>query len=188
MEKDVPALAAISVLSAQYPRFGYRRIHVFMDRQGLEMGHGRVWRLWRKGGFQVPKKRPRKRPAGSRPRPQIPKGRGQVWAYDFVHDVARPGAAGVCQPPRQAVEDVAQGWPPDHAGKGLPTDQYLHGQSIPLQLPPVRTASPNTRAPLSRLSASRQSGPAASESARRVSTSSMATWTLPMASSIASRG
>ena len=91
MEKDVPALAAMSVLSAQYPRFGYRRIHVFMDRQGLEMGHGRVWRLWRKGGFQVPKKRPRKRPAGSRPRPQIPKGPRQVWAYDFVHDACANG-------------------------------------------------------------------------------------------------
>ena len=91
LEKDVPALAAMSVLSAQYPRFGYRRIHVFLGRQGHEMGHGRVWRLWRKGGFQVPKKRPRKRPASSRPRPQVPEGPRQVWAYDFVHDACANG-------------------------------------------------------------------------------------------------
>jgi putative transposase len=91
MKKDVPALAAMSVLSAQYPRFGYRRIHVFLGRQGHEMGHGRVWRLWRKGGFQVPKKRPRKRPASSRPRPQVPQGPRQVWAYDFVHDACANG-------------------------------------------------------------------------------------------------
>jgi putative transposase len=91
MEKDVPALAAMSVLSSQYPRFGYRRIHVFLERQGFEMGHGRTWRLWQKGCFQVPKKRPRKRPASGRPRPQEPTGPRQVWAYDFVHDACANG-------------------------------------------------------------------------------------------------
>lgn len=91
VEKDVPVLAAMSILSAQYPRFGYRRIHVFLDRQGHEMGHGRAWRLWRQGGFQVPRKRPRKRPASSRPRPQLPTGPRQVWAYDFVHDSCANG-------------------------------------------------------------------------------------------------
>lgn len=84
--KDLPALAAMSLLSAQYPRFGYRRIHVFMERQGFLLGHGQVWRLWRKAKLQVPRKRPRKRVAGHRPRPQPPMGPGQVWAYDFVHD------------------------------------------------------------------------------------------------------
>ena len=34
IEKDASALAAMSILSAQYPRYGYRRIHVFLDRQG----------------------------------------------------------------------------------------------------------------------------------------------------------
>ena len=53
--KDVPVLAAMSVLSAQYPRFGYRRIHVFLGRQGFEMGHGRVWWLWRLAKLQVPR-------------------------------------------------------------------------------------------------------------------------------------
>jgi putative transposase len=91
LEKDVPALGAMSVLSAQYPRFGYRRVHVFMERQGFQMGHGRAWRLWSKGNLQVPRKRPRKRVAGSRPRPCIPRGPGQVWAYDFVHDACANG-------------------------------------------------------------------------------------------------
>ncbi|MBU2818318.1 MULTISPECIES: IS3 family transposase [Acidithiobacillus] len=91
LEKDVPALGAMNVLSAQYPRFGYRRVHVFMERQGFQMGHGRAWRLWSKGNLQVPRKRPRKRVVGSRPRPCIPRGPGQVWAYDFVHDACANG-------------------------------------------------------------------------------------------------
>lgn len=46
-QKDAPALAAMSILSAQYPRYGYRRIHVFLERQGYRMSTDRVWRLWR---------------------------------------------------------------------------------------------------------------------------------------------
>ncbi len=55
--KDVPALAAMRLLSAQYPRFGYRCIHVLLERQGFLMGHGQVWRLRRKAQLQVPRKR-----------------------------------------------------------------------------------------------------------------------------------
>lgn len=85
-KKDAPALAAMSILSAQYPRYGYRRIQVFLERQGQRMSTDRAWRLWRKAGLQVPRKRPRKRIALSRPRPQSPIAAGQVWAYDFVFD------------------------------------------------------------------------------------------------------
>ena len=35
--RDAPALAAMSSLSAQYPRYGYRRIQVFMARDGHVM-------------------------------------------------------------------------------------------------------------------------------------------------------
>lgn len=89
--KDAPALAAMSILSAQYPRYGYRRIQVFLERQGQRMSADRVWRLWRKAGLQVPRKRPRKRIALSRPRPQSPIAAGQVWAYDFVFDACANG-------------------------------------------------------------------------------------------------
>jgi putative transposase len=91
LEKNVPVLAAMASLSAMYPRFGYRRVHIFLGRQGFKMGHGRVWRLWSQGGMQVPRKRPRKRVASSRPRVYAPTGPGQVWAYDFVHDACANG-------------------------------------------------------------------------------------------------
>lgn len=90
-EKDAPALASMTILSAQYPRFGYRRIHVFMEGQGHRMSVGRAWRLWSQSGLQVPKKRPRRRIAGSRPRPQAPSMANQVWAYDFVFDTTATG-------------------------------------------------------------------------------------------------
>jgi putative transposase len=73
-------------LSAQYPRYGYRRIRIFLGRDGHRMSPGRAYRLWRMAGLQVPRKRPRKLVAAARPRPQAPCGPNQVWSYDFVFD------------------------------------------------------------------------------------------------------
>ena len=85
-ERDAPVLARMAALSAQYPRYGYRRIRIFLGRDGWSMSPGRAWRLWRRARLQVPRKRPRKRIATGRPRPQAPTGPNQVWAYDFVFD------------------------------------------------------------------------------------------------------
>jgi putative transposase len=85
--KDAPVITRMKELSAQYPRYGYRRIRIFLGRDGYRMGAGRAHRLWRMAGLQVPRKRPRKRvAAAARPRPQAPSGPNQVWSYDFVFD------------------------------------------------------------------------------------------------------
>ena len=84
--KDAPVVAAMRELSAQYPRFGYRRIHVFLGRRGHEMSTDRAHRLWRQEGLQVPRKRPRRRISTGRPRPLLPVRINHVWTYDFVFD------------------------------------------------------------------------------------------------------
>jgi putative transposase len=55
------------------------------------MSPGRAHRLWRAARLQVPRKRPRKRIASSRPRPLAPQGANQVWSYDFVFDTCADG-------------------------------------------------------------------------------------------------
>ena len=84
--KDAPVIEAMRRYSAQFPRFGYRRINIYLEREGLQMSFDRTHRIWRQNDLQVPRKRPRKRIAGSRPRPQPATGPNQVWAYDFVFD------------------------------------------------------------------------------------------------------
>lgn len=61
------------------------------DRLGHVMGVDKAFRLWSKAGLQVPRKRPRKRVAASRPRPQLPMGANELWAYDFVYDACANG-------------------------------------------------------------------------------------------------
>ena len=89
--KDAPVVARMAELSAQYPRYGYRRIRIFLGRDGHQMSFGRAHRLWRRAKLQVPRKRPRKRIATGRPRPNAPTGANQVWSYDFVFDWCSSG-------------------------------------------------------------------------------------------------
>ena len=89
--REVPIVAAMRELSAQYPRFGYRRILVYLERRGIVMSADRAHRIWRRAGLQVPLKRPRRRAAMNRPRPIPSTQANHVWAYDFVFDACANG-------------------------------------------------------------------------------------------------
>ena len=89
--RDAPVMSVMRELAGQYPRYGYRRIQVFLARRGHEMSADRAHRLWRLAGLQVPRKRPRRRVSTSRPRPLAPTGMGEIWAYDFVFDACANG-------------------------------------------------------------------------------------------------
>ncbi|HEY3325666.1 MAG TPA: IS3 family transposase [Novimethylophilus sp.] len=79
--KDKELGAQLIEASGRYPRFGYRRIAI-MTGQSM----GRVWRLWRTLGLDLPKRRPRKRRCGTDIRIPGATQPNNVWTYDFVHD------------------------------------------------------------------------------------------------------
>ena len=85
-ERDAPVIAVMKRLAQQYPRYGYRRIRIFLTREGYPMSSQRAHRLWQAAGLQLPRRRPRRRVASSRPRPLPPFAPNNVWAYDFVFD------------------------------------------------------------------------------------------------------
>ena len=45
-ERDRPIVEAMKRLASQYPRYGYRRIQVFLEREGYAMSADRAHRLW----------------------------------------------------------------------------------------------------------------------------------------------
>jgi putative transposase len=94
--KDAPVLHAMRTLAGQYPRFGYRMVMPFLARQQHVMGADRAYRLWRQAGLQVPRRRPRRRVATSRPRPLPATGMNHVWAYDFIFDSCANGQTLKC--------------------------------------------------------------------------------------------
>jgi putative transposase len=91
VQRDAPVVAAMRELAAQYPRYGYRRIQVFLERRGHRMSADRAHRLWRLHELQVPRKRPRRRVTTGRPRPLPATAAGYLWACDFVFDACANG-------------------------------------------------------------------------------------------------
>ncbi len=89
--KDAPVIGAMRTLATQYPRYGYRRIRVFLRREGHELGVHRTYRLWRQAALQLPRRRPRRRIASGRPRPLPALNANFLWAYDFVFDTTAAG-------------------------------------------------------------------------------------------------
>src|SRR5262249_30547855 len=83
---DAPVVERMKELSGRYPRYGYRRNRVFLGGGRHPPEPGPAYRLWRAAGLQLPRKRPKKRIAAARPRPQPSCGPNQVWSYDFVFD------------------------------------------------------------------------------------------------------
>ncbi len=43
--KDAPILTEMRKLAELYPRYGYRRIRIFLRRRGIELSHDRTYRL-----------------------------------------------------------------------------------------------------------------------------------------------
>jgi putative transposase len=95
-ERDAPMIEAMKRLAAQYPRYGYRRIRIFLRREGFHMSRHRAHRLWRLAELQLPRRRSRRRVATSRPRPIPATGANFLWAYDFVFDACANGQSLKC--------------------------------------------------------------------------------------------
>ena len=67
-------------------RYGYRRIHVLLKREGFHINKKRVYRLYREEGLQIRVRRPRRHvTAANRQPPRArPQGPNVAWSMDFV--------------------------------------------------------------------------------------------------------
>jgi len=73
----------IVALAAVRRRFGYRRIHVLLKREGALANHKRVYRLYREAGLAVRRRRKRHGVAVEREPLKLPEGPNQTWSMDF---------------------------------------------------------------------------------------------------------
>ena len=78
-------------LASERRRFGYRRIHVLLRREGAEVNHKRVFRLYQAAELSVRRRRKRQRVAVEREPLCTPAQTNTVWSMDFVMDVLANG-------------------------------------------------------------------------------------------------
>jgi transposase InsO family protein len=83
---DEALRARMRELAAERRRFGYRRLHVLLRREGLVQNRKRTQRLYREEGLTVRRRRGRKRATGSRAPLLLPALPNARWSIDFVHD------------------------------------------------------------------------------------------------------
>src|SRR5215470_8978571 len=82
----------IREIAATRVRYGYRRIHVLLRREGWQVNPKRVYRLYRTMGLQLRNKTPKRRvKAKLREDRQSATRPNETWAMDFVHDQLATG-------------------------------------------------------------------------------------------------
>jgi putative transposase len=92
--RDSDLVERLKELSKKHPRYGYRRIHALLVREGWRVNRKRVQRIWRGEGLKVPQRQRKRRRLGTsengcvRHRAEY---KNHVWSYDFTMDQTADG-------------------------------------------------------------------------------------------------
>lgn len=73
-------------LAQQRRRFGYRRLHILLLRDGIAINRKKTQRLYREEGLTVRRRKGRRRAIGARAPAPVLALPNQRWSLDFVHD------------------------------------------------------------------------------------------------------
>ena len=73
-------------LAPERRRFGYRRLHLLLCREGIKLNRKKLYRLYKEERLTVRKRGGRKRALGTRAPMTVPQGINQRWSLDFVSD------------------------------------------------------------------------------------------------------
>ena len=85
--EDAGLRTRLRELASERRRFGYRRLHQMLKREGWVMNLKKLRRLYSEERLQVRQRKGRKRAAAPRVPMTIPQGPNQRWSMDFVSDV-----------------------------------------------------------------------------------------------------
>jgi putative transposase len=88
---DTELRERLRTLAAERRRFGYRRLHVLLRREGHAVNRKRVQRLNREEKLTVRRRGGRKRAMGTRRPIEVPLQANQRWSLDFVSDQMTDG-------------------------------------------------------------------------------------------------
>lgn len=106
-------------LAQEKRRYGYRRLHYFLRKEGLVVNHKRTQRLYREENLSIRTKKRKKIACALRLELPIPLKKDHIWAMDFVSDALVSGRRLKCLNiidifTREAVAIVADTSIPGH--------------------------------------------------------------------------
>ncbi len=108
-------------LASERPRFGYRRLHVLLRREGVVINRKKTHRLYREEHLHLRPKKRQRITSGVRVAPEAPTGPNQRWTMDFVHDNLACGRA-------FRALNIMDGW--SREALAIEADTCLNGQRV----------------------------------------------------------
>lgn len=88
---DAAVRERLKALASDRRRFGYRRLLILLRREGVELNHKKLFRLYREERLTVRRRGGRKRAIGTRAPMALPERPNQRWSLDFVSDQLSDG-------------------------------------------------------------------------------------------------
>jgi putative transposase len=88
---DGAVRARLRSLAGERRRFGYRRLGLLLAREGVQLNHKKLRRIYAEERLQVRRRGGRKRALGTRAPIALPGGVNQRWSLDFVSDTLSDG-------------------------------------------------------------------------------------------------
>ena len=109
---DAELRQRLRALAHERRRFGYRRLHVLLRREGFTVNHKRLFRLYREERLMVRRRGGRKRALGTRAPMLVPQWPNDRWSLDFVADQFIAVAASASWPWSTTARANAWHWCP----------------------------------------------------------------------------
>ena len=81
----------LRALAAERPRYGYQRLWVLLRREGWQVNHKRIYRLYREEGLKLRKRRRRARAQVERVPLPLPTKADERYSMDFMRDTLADG-------------------------------------------------------------------------------------------------
>ena len=106
---DEPLRQKLVELAREKPRYGWPRLHVLLQREGWEVNHKRVERIYRAAGLGLRRKKRRHWVRVGRPLVERTAA-NQEWALDFMHDAVECGRTTACLPSWMRIRASAWRW------------------------------------------------------------------------------
>jgi putative transposase len=88
---NATVMARLEAHAAMRARFGYRRLHILLEREGLCVNHKRIHRLYRAAGLQVRRRRRKRLTRADRVPLPLPSQPSERWSMDFMVDTLADG-------------------------------------------------------------------------------------------------
>ena len=93
---DVALRERMKAIAHERRWFGYRRLHVLLRREGHQVNHKRLFRIYREEKLTVHRRSGRKRAMGTRAPMLVPMMPNDRWSLDFVSDQLTDGRRSGC--------------------------------------------------------------------------------------------